>query len=131
MAGLFDGEGCVSVIIRKKKGYEYHQLDMRINMTAYKVLEAVQSTYGGNLAELNRSSAKPHHKRQWQWYCQGKVALEILKRILPYSIEKREQIDLAVRFQTAHELGLPFDRDRVRRQLKWLKEDTSRVLTRP
>jgi hypothetical protein len=126
MAGLFDGEGCVSVILRRSKGHEYHQLDVRIAMTSEAVLQAVQRTFGGNISA--REKRLSHHKQSWQWYCQGQVALEVLRRIRPFLIEKRAQADLAMRFEIAKERGLSFDHDRVRRQLQWLKQDTSRQL---
>lgn len=126
MAGLFDGEGCVSVIKRSSKGYVYHQVDVRICMTSLAVLEAVQRTYGGNITAMKKQAA--HHKQNWHWYCQGDVAFAVLMRIRPFSIEKRPQIELACRFHRAHQLGLRFDRERVKQQLQWLKVDTTRRL---
>jgi hypothetical protein len=129
IAGLFDGEGCVSVIKRSSTGCTYHQLDVRITMTALAVLEAIKCTYGGNLQEVKVAAA--HYKRSWQLYCQGVVGLNVLRRILPFAIEKQAKIDLAVRFQVARDRGVVFDREKVKQQLSWLKKDTSRVLVWP
>ncbi len=100
MAGLFDGEGCVSVIRRKaKKGCvaDGFSLDVRIGMTCLRTLQAIAQAYGGSISPLKRSN--PKYRQAWHWYCTGDTAMAVLTRIRPFAITKAEQIRLAIAFQ--------------------------------
>lgn len=90
LAGLFDGEG--SIVIRKanrKLGGCGYGLAIMLGVNYKKVIYKIQESFGGSIA-IAKSSA------QYQWYCCGAKAGDILKLMLPYLEEKKEQAELAL-----------------------------------
>ena len=63
MAGIIDGEGCISINYARKSG-EYR---MRISITNTDriLLDWVQERYGGYIYE--RKKQMPHYKRKYEW----------------------------------------------------------------
>ena len=103
IAGLFDGEGCVTCKQRKTKrkdrgGKVYNQWYIRceMNMTDKAVIEWVHETLGFGWSKEKISKTKPsHHKRQWRWSCGYRDALKFAKLLWPYAqikLHKLEQI---------------------------------------
>lgn len=88
-SGLFDGEGCVS--IRQSPRYK---LSVSLGNKNYEVLELLQEHYGGGI--YHHSTVKG--STCWAWRVNGVFSLEFLESILPYSIIKRDQIKLGIRF---------------------------------
>lgn len=65
------------------------RLDIEVKMTCEKTIRALHNYYGGQF----RSHKMPDgYKPQWIWRCVGKEAREVLKKIEPFSITKRETI---------------------------------------
>ena len=92
IAGLFDGEGCVSCkkVKTKRKdrgGKVYNQWYIRceISMTDKHVIEWIYETLGfGWCKEKKYHNLPPHYKRQWRWCCGYRDALVFAKIIWPY-----------------------------------------------
>lgn len=95
IAGFFDGEGCISSTSQYIKGkYEmFPRVSIQITITQKDkyILELVQNIYGGEISEKGsgchvlRIVGKGNMKR-------------FLTAIYPYSICKKEQIELALSF---------------------------------
>ena len=102
IAGLFDGEGCVTCKQvkrnRKDRGKIYNQWYIRceMNMTDKAIIEWVHETLGfGWSREKNYSKRPKHYKRQWRWSCGYSDALKFAKLLWPYAqikLHKLEQI---------------------------------------
>lgn len=99
-AGLFDGEGCVS--INKTKGTKDKpysrpgfQLRISITNTNIEVLNKLQNTYGGNIYKRERKNARTYY----DWVAASNQCLEPLKRWIPFLIIKKKQAEIAVSFQ--------------------------------
>ena len=103
IAGLFDGEGCVTCKQKKTKrkdrgGKIYNQWYIRceIAMTDRHVIEWIHETLGfGWCAEKKYNTRPKHYKKQWRWCCGYQDALKFAKLIWPYvqvKIHKIEQI---------------------------------------
>ena len=92
IAGLFDGEGCVTCKQKKTKrkdrgGKIYNQWYIRceITMTDRHVIEWIHETLGfGWCAEKKYNTRPKHYKRQWRWCCGYQDALVFAKIIWPY-----------------------------------------------
>ena len=92
IAGLFDGEGCVSCkkVKTKRKdrgGKIYNQWYIRceIAMTDKHVIEWIHEMLGfGWWAEKKYRKRPKHYKRQWRWCCGYRDALIFAKIIWPY-----------------------------------------------
>jgi hypothetical protein len=103
IAGLFDGEGCVTCKQRKVKrndrgGKVYNQWYIRceMNMADKEVIEWVHDILGFGWSREKIYNKKPaHYKRQWRWACGYRDALTFAKLMWPYAqikLHKLEQI---------------------------------------
>jgi len=104
IAGLFDGEGCVTCKQKKTKrpdrgGKVYNQWYIRCEMvlTDKDVITGIHETLGfGWSAEKKYKIKRPsHYKRQWRWSCGYRDALQFAKLMWPYAqikLHKLEQI---------------------------------------
>ena len=103
IAGLFDGEGCVTCkqkptkrADRKGKVYNQWYIRCEISMTDKDVISWLQETLGfGWSAEKKYKKRPKHYKRQWRWCCGYRDALKFAKILWPYSqikLHKLEQI---------------------------------------
>lgn len=86
-AGFFDGEGCITIA---KNG----AVDVRITNTGINVLQRLQSTFGGNIG--NRSQKV--NKKQYSYCFYGDNAIEFIKKIKPFLIEKLPQAETILEY---------------------------------
>ena len=101
IAGLFDGEGCVTC--KKKptkrpdrKGKIYNQWYIRceISMTDKEVISWLHETLGFGWSAEKRYSKRPkNYKRQWRWCCGYRDALTFAKLIWPFTQVKLHKIE--------------------------------------
>ena len=106
IAGLFDGEGCVSVHKvqdqrSKKKGnllYRYY-LKAIIVSTSKDMIDFINKHYSGSVSE--RTKRNPNHADQWAWQLSGMKAVSFFNDIYPYLIVKKEQASLAMKWSIA------------------------------
>lgn len=104
-AGLFDGEGWIT-ICKQKLGGRYHynehyvryQLQVGITMTNRPVVEAVHQTFGGNFFNV-RSKALPQARLCFGWKLSSGLAAEFLAIVEPHLIVKRDEALIAIEFQ--------------------------------
>lgn len=101
MAGFFDGEGSIDIRYSVcKRGYERFHLRAAIGQKRRDPLDVAQVRWGGSISQRKIDG-------QWTWALSTKAAAEFLATIRPYSIVKREEIDIALAFQAT------FDRDKI------------------
>ena len=101
IAGLFDGEGCVTCKQKKTKrkdrgGKIYNQWYIRceMNMADKAIIEWVHETLGFGWSREKIYKKRPaHHKRQWRWCCGYRDALVFAKLIWPYTQVKLNKIE--------------------------------------
>ena len=97
-AGLFDGEGCVSIAkyypIYSKTRLQYC-LRVYISSTNKEIIETLKENYGGSWSIAKRPSK---NKVGYNWNLATDQAYSFLKRIYPYLIIKKEQADTAFAF---------------------------------
>jgi len=86
-AGHFDGEGCVTI----RADNERFKLQITVQCCYLPVLELYKRFYGGSI----RPSSCCTNKKMWKWNLCGYYAgLRFIDTILPYSLEKKEQLEL-------------------------------------
>ena len=100
IAGLFDGEGCVTCkkkpTKRKDRGdkiYNQWYIRCEIAMTDKAVIEWLQETLGFGWSAEKKYHTKPKYKRQWRWCCGYRDALTFAKLIWPYAQVKLHAIE--------------------------------------
>ena len=91
IAGLFDGEGCVTCkkkpTKRKDRGgkiYNQWYIRCEIAMTDKYVVQWIYETLGFGWFAEKKYNNKPKYKRQWRWCCGYRDALIFAKMIWPY-----------------------------------------------
>lgn len=94
-AGLFDGEGCVTVRKDNRGNSRSYQLICTVAMTEPKAVRLLHFCYGGSLTIRD----KGEHKTAFQWTVASDKALEFLYSITPNLRVKRPEAELAIQFQ--------------------------------
>ena len=103
IAGLFDGEGCVSYkqYMRKrdrnKKAYPTWQIRLEISMTNKPILQNICDILGVGTVTPKRYKIKKAKtwKKQWRWRCSPREAYFVCMALYPYAhikIDKLQQI---------------------------------------
>lgn len=105
LAGLFDGEGYISV--RPKKSDKTNiQGHIGITMTNQDIIQKIYQNYGGNFRV--EKPRKEGYLYQYVWDIYGKKAENIIQKIIPFLIVKREPALLFIEFinlPRLHSLG--------------------------
>lgn len=99
-AGYFDGDGSVGFY---RCGYVTVATAHRESVRRFARL------WGGRVVEQRRAVGSFAKKRVWRWRIGGRAALAFAHAILPYSVEKKRQLELFVQipygtFQQANSL---------------------------
>ena len=110
-AGLFDGEGCVLVS-------QQSSLLVEIAMSDKLPLTTLLDIYGGSVGAYKKSASI---KTVYQYTLAGREALNFLEDILPYSLNKRPQIELALTFPVGTHGRKVLDSDLILRDSIYLK----------
>ena len=105
IAGLFDGEGCITYkqYMRKrphnKKAYPTWSIRMEMAMTDESVLRWVHEILGvGTVGEKRyKTSYTVGWKKQWRWRCQLRDAYYVCLLLQPYAHVKLEQINKIIK----------------------------------
>ena len=97
LAGLFDGEGCITYRQRsehrkgKLKAYDFWNIRIEINMIDKDTIDYVHKILG--CGSTDHRPAYPHQNYgQYRWRCSHRDALQVAKVLIPYSITKRDKL---------------------------------------
>jgi len=103
IAGLFDGEGCVTCKQhptkrkdRNNKVYNQWYIRCELSMTDKDTVEWLHEVLGFGWCKEKKYNNKPKYKKQWRWACGYRDALTFAKLIWPYAqvkLHKLEQIN--------------------------------------
>ena len=132
IAGLFDGEGCVTCKKKPTKrpdrgGKVYNQWYIRceISMTDKDIIAWLHETLGFGWSREKIYTKRPkHYKRQWRWCCGYRDALQFAKLIWPYTQVKLHKIEQIIDHYEprAQELGdnvVDLETERQIRRFDW------------
>lgn len=119
LAGLFEGEGCITtwkskhVSPRKGTTKVYKGLRVIVASTDRDVLETFHKLAGcGTINTAPKKRDKPHHSTCWVWQAQGKDAIELCMKMYPYLHSRRQARFLEVLEEVNENRGsdhLPLD----------------------
>lgn len=94
IAGLFDGEGCVSIRYNKKR--RCYWLGVSISNNYLPVLIDIQRKYKGTVITHTRYG---NNRQGYSWIIGAKSVLVFLNSVLPHLRIKREEVEIGLRFQ--------------------------------
>ena len=99
LAGLFDGEGCITYKQKMKqrrpveKAYPTWEIRMEINMTHQSVIRLIHEMTGvGTVAKKPPGKGQLGKKMQWRWRCGFRDAYYVCCNIVSHSHVKRDKI---------------------------------------
>lgn len=102
-AGLFDGEGFVRIdnhFLQAVTGNPRYQLHVGIAMTHKPAVKLCHERFGGLFkGDDCFKKTMPKSRTIYRWAAVSNGAYDFLKVIQPFSIVKRQQIDIAITFQ--------------------------------
>ncbi len=98
IAGLFDGEGCVTIAVQVGPGSlrRSHRLQISIANCDERLMLWLFETVGGSVKPRKSRSVK--HRPGYDWKLFGRNAGELLSVIRDFLIIKKEQADTALAF---------------------------------
>ena len=108
-AGFFDGEGCVIVELSKERGCRHGfrtSLHATVTQTSLPCLELFLERFGGAIKTSEHRT--PNGRRwavQYTWVTRNEAAIDFLRAIHPYSVVKREQIGVAIKYPFRADTG--------------------------
>jgi len=117
IAGLFDGEGCVSYkqYMRKrphnKKSYPTWQIRLEIAMTDKSILIWVNEMLGVGTVGEKRYKTKytKGWKKQWRWRCSHRDAFKVCCLLFPYAHVKLSEIQKIIQHYSDRKLKVMND----------------------
>lgn len=100
LAGSIDADGCISIVKMKRTAggkCDRHELRLHITNTDLRFLEIIQLQFGGSLKGVRSDNNRnPKWKTAYSWRTQGKNAEDIIKRVFPYLIIKKDRAEVAL-----------------------------------
>lgn len=102
-AGLLDGEGCIGIRRRGRRGGKGFRIGQRtlaveVTNTDEGMVRWLHNLFGGSVS-YSPASYSLNRKAKWHWHCQANMALRCLDATFPYLKTKWRQAKLARRFQ--------------------------------
>ena len=105
LAGLFDGEGCVTVSREVRQGKERVRARISVAMTTPEPLFIYKRIFGGAISV--REPKRKNWKTCYDWHLQGgKVAL-FLRALEPYILVKKDKLLLSLSLLSYYGIGSP------------------------
>jgi len=98
LAGLFDGEGCVTIGLAKGKARRQpmHILHCALSMTDEPAVKTYYDRFGG---QFDGPIHRPDRQPQWRWRVCANDALKFLLVMKPYLRVKAPQTSIGIEFQ--------------------------------
>ena len=97
LAGIIDGEGCITIGAGKKETCINYNALVLVQNTSKKLIDWLQANFGGQIYLSKKETEK--NKEAWMWRLTKQKDIEILLlSILPYLIIKREQAKVLLNF---------------------------------
>jgi hypothetical protein len=105
LAGLFDGEGTVSIGASKNSnGTVVFQLHTKIANTDLRLMQWLIKTFGGTYSVSSSKKHKKNYRLQYTWHPTGKAnRKEFLENIIPYLVIKKEQALIGLEFDSIYD----------------------------
>jgi len=117
VAGLFDGEGSVSIRVRDQPDCKalIHYLHANLSSTYRPILDLLAEDFGGKINRTGRG--EPRSKPAWNWRLHSRSALLFLEAVRPHLYIKALEVDIAIAFQSGIvRTGLPLQQAEVDRR---------------
>ena len=102
IAGLVDGEGCITIAKRKNGQYKkgkgkpwYYQATVVVSNTDKRIVDFVTSRYGG---WITKPKLQENRKQVYNWFVSAEERKRFLQDILQYLVIKKRQAEIILSF---------------------------------
>ena len=105
VAGLFDADGCVSIVRARRGNGIRHVLRIEVTNCCAPVIEKLHAQFGGSvirreLARRKALNAKEYGIRDtFTWIASARIAQRFLEAVIPHLFIKQAEAELGVRLQ--------------------------------
>ena len=106
LAGLFDGEGTVCISTsHNRNNTTIFQMNVKVANTKLELMQWLITNFGGYYSVSNaKSDTKKRYSTQYAWMPKGKKnRIEVLERMLPYLVIKKQQALIGLEFERVYE----------------------------
>ncbi len=117
MAGFFDGEGCIRIKKANQKGYSYY-IWVAITNSNGEILMNVRELFGGQV----RKAEKTVNKIIYHYLITASEAVDMLKVLSGFLVEKKEQAELAIKYHEEKEDLTPEQKKVMYQRMRDLKK---------
>jgi hypothetical protein len=101
LAGVFDGEGCISLHRQiSRQGRPVYLLYVSVSMCDPQAIKLFCERFGGKISIDNRrySRGNPNHRIIYRWTITGRKALPLIEELDAFIRVKRQQFDLIKKY---------------------------------
>lgn len=102
LAGILDGEGCLSLGVRKKI---YVTPTVQVTNTDKRLIDWLDSCIPGHI--YSTKEIRPNRKKAWLWSIAGAKARELIRSVRPFLKLKGEQADIILQLATIDRRLIP------------------------
>jgi hypothetical protein len=96
-AGVFDGEGCITITFQKPGTYRRinnaYRLYIKVTMGHKPTIEKLHTLF--ELGAITTQRSNKGHNDAWTWWVASRQAIEVLQKMRPFLVTKAEEADLA------------------------------------
>lgn len=117
IAGFFDGEGCIRIKKASQGGNSYY-IWVAITNSNKEILDSVLNMFGGSV----KQAEKTVNKVIYHYLITSSEAIDMLKVLLSFLKEKRQQADLAISFHENKERLSPSSKEEYYLKMRELKK---------
>jgi hypothetical protein len=125
LAAFVDGEGCICIVMkdRRESRWDWRAFDLyvRIANTDPRLPQWCVQHFGGNVKLAYPTGYRKTHRACFTWQVYGRACGEILRGILPYSIIKKQQIEIGLAY--VETLGKTYHRHTMPESVKAKREE--------
>jgi len=116
IAGFFDGEGCVRVKQASQGGNSYY-VWVAITNSNKSILDYIAGIFGGSVKKAERTP----NKIIYHLLITSSEATDMLKTLLGFLREKKEQAELAIKFHETKDKLSPIEKKKIYEKMRQLK----------
>jgi hypothetical protein len=98
LAGMIDGDGCIALYHRIKKGYNEFNFKVCVQMANEEVPKWLHEIFGGRIYLPKPSPRSWAYNRQWTWDVNGREAINLLEQAKDFFVLKKPQVLLAIEY---------------------------------
>lgn len=97
LAGIIDGEGCITFHRRGGTNAHICATQLQVGNTDLRLLQWIQVRFGGSVKIERRMNTS--HQTVWRWIAHVDNLEEMLAAVLPYLVIKRDQAELLLAYR--------------------------------